>query len=59
MSEHAPKGLTKGMSCMHHWRATKHAVWGYVPPQSPLFENMGLVFCPNLHRKGEVGVGVG
>ena len=35
--------------------ATGEGVWGYVPP---LFENMGLVICPNLHRNSE-GEGVG
>jgi len=36
--------------------AESRGVWEYVPP---LFENMGLVICPNLHRNSEGGVWVG
>ena len=32
----------------HWWN--HGVVWGYVPP---LFENMGLIICPNLHRNSE------
>ena len=31
-------------------------MWEYLPP---LFDNMGLVICPNLHRNSGGGCGVG
>jgi len=35
-----------------HSLAEPRFVWGYI---LPLFENMGLVICPNLHRNTEGG----
>ena len=43
----------------HRYTTTVGAIGGPGVCTSPLFENMGLVIGPNLHRNSESGVGFG